>query len=385
MAGTLYDYMTALIIVGALFVGAVIVIPNVSYLNLLYVDQQQLRNVALRVLKTMLLDTGYPSNWGSGGDFNPDAVERFGLALSDSSSFHVLDPDKVERLVVDNPLGYLEYERVRDLLELQGYGFSMRVLPPFNVALENLTEGRSLKFNVATTTSSDQKPIPNAVVRAFIVYPYYVGKSGDTEKYSLQYVQIMNTTDELGKGVIEYTIPDSIDTKKMSHRMAVFQTTVADVATVTTAFLDPIPNDIAEVNMVNDELVITQPDSTPKDARWILNVAVLTGDGLMTFYNGTQDDKLNWGEMDRWSKNFSGLKSMEPVFLIGNIYAVEKGEGRKGLLVVGPHPNYLGSRVTEFGDAFDSGAQGSSVKLQRAVNISGMTYIVELMLWKEIQ
>jgi len=377
MTGSLYDHMTAVIIVGALFVAAVFVIPNISYVNLLYVDQQQLRNVALGVLKTMFLDTGYPSNWGSSEDFNPDNVERFGLAFSNTSSPYVLDPDKVQRLVDGDPLGYLEYEKVCQLLGLQGYGFSMRILAPFNVTLEDLSQDRNLKFNV-TSTFIDRKPIPNAFVNAFIVYSYHEGGS----EYSIKYVQLKSTTNELGKCTVEYTIPGSVDAK-ISHRIAIFRTTVADVATVTNVYMDYVPNDLAEVNLVNDEVILTQPDSDPNDARWIENMVVFTKDGLVSLYNGTDDDKLNYGSKNLWSKNFKGLKSSGPVLIIANIYAVEKQQGRGGFLAVGPYPNYMGSRVLQHGSPLESGSVGSSIKIQRSVNISGMTYIAELTLWNE--
>jgi len=331
------------------------------------------------VLKAMLLDTGYPSNWGSSSDFNPDSVERFGLALSNSSSLYVLDPDKVERLVEANPLGCLEYERARQLLRLQGYSFNMKILPPFNVAIQNLSEGRNLKFNV-TTTFSNKKPIPNAIVNAYIVYTHFEGGSrGDEERYSIRCVEVSSTTNELGKSVLECTLPSDAE---VSHRIAVLQTTVADVVTVTSIHVDPLPDDIGEINVVNDEIIVTHPKSEPNEARRILNMAIFTKNGLRVLYNGSirEDDMLNYGAKYLWSRNFRGLKSAGPLLIIGNIYAVEKGEGRKGILVFGPPPNYLGSRVVEYGD---TSIASSTVKLQRSVEISGMTYIAEFVLWKE--
>jgi len=114
----------------------VVVVPNLSYVNLLYVDQQQLRNMALETMKAILLQTGFPTNWGSEDPFNQDNVSRFGLAYAESSSSYVLDSDKVQRLVVDNPVGYVEYDKMRELLGLEGYEFSISILPPFNVTIE---------------------------------------------------------------------------------------------------------------------------------------------------------------------------------------------------------------------------------------------------------
>ena len=535
MTGTIYDHLTAVIITGALFVAAVIAVPTLSYVNLLYVDQQQLRNVALETLKTILLDTGYPLDWGSDGN-----MERFGLALSESSSSYVLDPDKVQWLVENNSSEWLEYETVRQMLGLQGYGFNFKIMPPFKVTIEDLSEPglENLHF-VVTVTSNDGTPIPNADVKAIILHsqltedlernlllngdfeidsnndnvpdnwsvtaegnvsygltnstyttgslslyasvpsganitvrsdPFpvvpnitYVAKTymkandtqnyaslrihwydsdwnllgssdavnvtltanwkqytGDvtslsnasfakaeifvsqptadiginwddirfqrvfapgekTEIYSLPYFQVQKTTNELGRCEINYS-----PTGEVSDVLTIFQTTVAGVTTVTTICGSLPPNDVAEINIADDEIILTQPESDPSAARWLENVMVFTTDGVMRLYNGTQADKLNYGAYQIWNKTFNGLQSLDPVIFVLNFYIVEKYSGRKCTLVVGPHPNYMGSRVIQYGENPGAITKGSLVKLQRAVNISGMTYIFELTLWKEM-
>lgn len=387
MTGTLYDHLTAVIIIGALFVAAVIAVPTLSYVNLLYVDQQQLRNVALETLKTVLLDTGYPLDWGS-DSFNQSDVERFGLALSESSSSYVLDPDKVQRLVENNSLGWLEYETVRQLLGLQGYGFSISILPPFNVTVKDVSPPglKNQEFEV-TVKFNDEKPIPNAVVEAHVVYSYLV-EPGETEydnKYAIHYTQGKALTKELGKCNIQTQIEDALG-RVQENLLIVVKTTVADITTITTMYQEGSPpDDIAEINVVGDSMNLSRPEKyDPNAAIWICDIAIITEDGLIRLYNGTQSDKLNYGSKDLWSKTFKGLKSMNPVFTVFDFNAVAKSGGRQGVLLIGPYPNHIGSRVTHYGDAHQNPSSGGTVKLQRAVNISGMTYIVELMLWKEM-
>ena len=372
LTSAVYDYLTASVIVGLLFVVAVVAIPNTSFVGLLSVDQQQLRSVAIEVLNDMLLSVGHPVDWGSYNDFNPQAVGKFGLALSESSSSFVLDPDKVERLVLDNPLGCLDYLRVHRLMGLQGYGFNVKIAAPFDVVTDNLSVGNNLKFRV-TVKFNNGKPIPNAVIDAKIVYALYEGGSSDDENYSLRLIHVSNRTDELGKGVVEYGIGENSDF------VAVFQTTVADVTTVTAIYGNFPPNNIAEVNMVKDEVVLTHPKSRPNDNRWIENVVAFTEDGLVTLFNGTKADALNYGSRRVWKRIFNGLKNLDPILLIFNVNCVERGVGRKDTLVVGPYPNVNGSRVIEYGGT----PMGTTVELHRAVKISGMTYVVQLLLWKE--
>src|SRR3990170_4861095 len=126
----------AVVVLGAIFTAAVVVVPSLSYVNLLYLEQQQLRNVALSALKTILFDEGYPANWGSLADlnqFNENDVKRFGLALLSDPSFYVLDSDKVQRLSSGNPMGSMSYAKMKELLGLSGYDFSITMRPIFKV------------------------------------------------------------------------------------------------------------------------------------------------------------------------------------------------------------------------------------------------------------
>jgi len=374
MARELYEHLFGLIIIGAIFTSVVYAIPNTSYVNLFYMDQQQLRNIALKVLNAILLETGYPATWGSEEPFNPNSVHSFGLASSYTSSFYLLDPDKVQRLVAENPSGYLEYEKVRQLLGLQDYGFNLRIVPPFNVTVVDLSQSeKNLKFDV-TVTLNDEKPVPNAAVTALIVYSHYKGGLGGDERYSIRQVQAQDVTNELGQCTISKVL-----TGQVSDVMVAFQTTAAGVGTVNTVFTDPPPEDIAEINMVNDTIILTHPKSTPNENRWICDIAMFTENGLLALYDGTKNDTLNYGSNDLWSKNFHGLKTVNPVFLFLNVNAVEKSSGRKGTLTVGPYPNYTGNRVLRYGGT----PMGDVVKLQRTVSIADMDYMLELMFWKE--
>ena len=64
------DHLVAIVIVGIIFVGTVVVLPATSFSNLKVVDQQQLRNTAYNVFDAMLLDVGSPSKWGSSFPFD---------------------------------------------------------------------------------------------------------------------------------------------------------------------------------------------------------------------------------------------------------------------------------------------------------------------------
>jgi len=388
LAGEIYDYIAGLIAIGVIFVSAVTIIPNMSYVNVLCVDQQQLRNTALATLKAMLLEPGCPADWGTTDPFDQDEVQRFGLAYPLSSSFHVLDPNKVQRLVEENPMGYLEYGKMRELLGLEDYGFSLSILPPFNVTwTKNSEDDLNLDFTVRAV-QNDGKPIrPKANVDATIVY------ATKKSNMAMLYFDFVNgiSTNPLGECTITKTLTVPLG-EELQDVLVVFRVSVADVATVMAAYQKCQSEEfaeIAEINVVGENITLTiPPDAQPRDARWVDNMIIISGSTAMFLYNGTRsnDDKLTWGQgYEVWERRFKGLESYNPVLIIGSIWAVEEEEGRAELLVMSPYPNLLGSRVLRYGDA--SGGRGAdfTVKLQRAVVISRMTYIAELTLWKEFQ
>lgn len=384
--------MIGLVITGIIAVSAIVVIPNLSYVNLLYVDQQQLRNIALDTLKTMLLDAGYPATWGSSYNFDPDQVERFGLALAGSSSFYVLDPDKVQRLVVGNPVGFIEYEDIRTKLKLQGYGFNFRIIPPFKVVvndedfdddsdpitLEDLTEGVEV-----FVTYNAGSPIPKALVEATLLY--VLEKDKDNFYTS---AKVSNSTNALGKCIIK---PDIQDLDDISDFIIVFKVTVADMTTVMSSYMEGFEQQhVMNASIVGENITLSIPEGLgwEKDSagvRWVDNVVAVSEDDIWNIYNGTRsnEDKITWSDSKEswgWSRLFSGLRYYNPLFIIINLSVPNP---RRLVLFLGPDPNWTGSRVEAFGDPAGVRGASSAVKIQRDVIISGMTYIAELTLWKE--
>jgi hypothetical protein len=375
---------------GVIFISAVFAIPTLSYTNLLYLDQQQLRNIASRTLKTIVLETGYPADWGSSDPFDQDGVKRFGLAEANSSSFYILDPDKVQRLVEDNPLGSIEYEKMRELLGLEGYGFSISILPPFNVTvIKEEFEVTSTKIDLelkVRVSYNNGKPIGNdASVEAIIIY---ATKTGNTAK--LYFIKEITSTDLMGICEIEkeITAPSG---EQILDVIVVLRITVADVATMVTIYQEPPPDDIANINIVGDEIILTHPDglppnSTPPASRWIDNIIEFDDESFSFIYNGTRspDDLLTYGQGFKvWNETFSGLKESNPSLILFNFWVLAQDQPAtpRSVLIAGPGPNLIGSRVLHYGGT--STLSSSAVKLQRSVVISGMTYIVELSLWKE--
>jgi len=389
LTGGIYDHLLAVVLVGAIFVAAVAALPNVGYVSLLSVDQQQMRNLALDVLKTMLLDAGYPTDWGSYQVFTNSTVQRFGLALDDSSSFYVLDPDKVSRLNLDNPAGFVGYETIRDRLRLQGYGFDLRITPPFNVTINdgNPVDLATMRngVKVLVTHSDDKRPIPNAAVKAKIIY----SKTNDNNQFYWA-TPLSNSTDVLGKCTIKNTDPD-FQSANVQDFVLVLTVTVADLTTITATYMSGFHQQIASASMIGDTVTLHIPENVipseqPRGERRIMSVASVSESGVSTVYNGgdPNNDKMTWGEKYSYKNyTFPGIRYEDSLFLIFTIrVSLGKGGGLSLVLFLGPRPNWMGARIQDYGDPRGA-ASGSAVKVQRNVLIAGMTYRVEFTLWKQ--
>jgi len=386
MTGEAYDHLMAVVVLGALFSMAVFIVPSLSYVNLLYLEQQQMRNIALSALKTVLFDEGYPANWGSMAGlnlFNESAVQRFGLALLSDPSFYVLDADKIQRLA-SNPMGNISYQKVKELLGLTGYDFSIVMRPLFNVkSTVNLGSGdttRTISFK-ANVSRYDGKPVPNAIVWATIIYAVKDGSN-----YQTNTVTVRNVTDALGRCQGSQTVSVS-GSAEIRDVIVIFRVTVADRATIVVSSQDTSnPNDIALINVVGDNIVLTMPPDAPgsQDARWITNIQMYNFETSMSLLNGSgtgNDNKLNYGSSNVWNASFPGLSSSEPGVLILTFRTETLGPGGRTLaILVGPYALWSQGGIMQFNTAPVS--SGASMSVQRDVIILGMAYVAELRLWK---
>lgn len=401
-AGSLYDHIAAIVITGVIVVSGITAVTNFNFNKMLYNEEQQLLQIATNVLNTILLDPGDPYDWGLRYVFDEenvhvllkeDEINRFGLALSGSSNFYTLDPNKVAWLVGDTPYGeglqLISYERVRELLGLQGYGFRIRIFSPLVISVNGLQEKlnetleygeiNDISFSVNVKHYSDLSPIPNAKVTTTILYSR---KEGNT--FLTYLVQSSNFTDKFGECVISgLTVEGPI-----SFIVAILQVNVANLSTVSTFYAGSPPSYAAGINVLQDFLILTHPKDigNPNEARFIQNICLLKKDGeLMIVYNSTgNEDILNWGNLDNWVRLIEGLSDKDVSLIIVTISALPPTSGgaggrRQGVLVVGPYPVCFGSRVVSYGGA----VQGAGVRVSRAVEIGGMIYIFELTVWRE--
>ncbi len=387
MVSAVFDHIVAILIVGAIFVSTIVVMPTITLGNFEAVDEQQLRNTGLNVFNSMLLDAGEPFNWGALSNFQPDdaRVKRFGLAKAQESAFYVLDPDKVQKLVPGNPLNTLSYQKTQQLLGLQGYGFRLRIIPPFNVTFLEIPSviGYTLTFKTRVAYLAGD-PVPRAKISATAVYTKGTASVGTA---------VSNVFETNAMGVCEGNV--QLLTENPTYYVVIVRATVADVATMVVTSGQIFNNTIAKVNLQYDTLILTTTkdpghyNEPPNDEVRIENIFAFDNMGtIWNLYDSTQGD-LGWrfntgsGFYEMWNQTFFGLHGFEPVVLIFNFWAVDQvtQHGRQYILVMLAYPDLFGTKVFEYGGSPTSGTR--VVRLQRSVIITSMTYTAELWLWKE--
>lgn len=384
MTGEAYDHLMALVVFGVIFTAAVFIVPSLSYVNLLYLQQQQLQNVALSAMKTILFDEGYPSNWGSmhgTSMFNETDVQRFGLDQIGDPTLYVLDPNKVQRLAF-NPMGSISYSRVRDLLGLTGYDFDIVLRPQFDVDADVTisSDRKTISFNVTVSRYGGQ-PIPNAIVSATIYYALKVSDGYGNGAVNME----KRYTDSLGRctGTQSISAPPG---SEITDVAVIFRVTVADRATMVVSKQSrPNPDDAAKISLVGDSIIATIDEALPgsKDARWICGVTMYNFETSIDLYNRAAppwgDADLKWGD-NMWNMTIPGLSYTEPSILIFTIRTTPEEGGRTIVLLIGPYTLWSQGGVIEINPRPTS--SGASVSIQRDVIIAGMAYIAELRLWK---
>jgi len=375
--------MVGIVIVGVIFASAVVIVPAMSYVNLQQVDQQQLRNTALNVFNAMLLGTGTPPQWGSVFPFHQDNVSAFGLAYSSESSLYVLDKDKVQRLDIESP-GYIEYEYVRNLLGLEDYGFSLTIFRPFTVEwkLGINSDTNSVSFAINVTRNWDGRPIPNAQVDCTILCTADKDPKGE-EPMIVVTTPTTFFTNAIGRCDATQTI-EIPSGYSIERAVALLKITVAGMSTMVVAQTDLSVQEFIKLYTFGDTVVLTFRDELAGEAlgeRRVKNIMTYSYDNqLSKLYDGTgtpTGSHITHGlGYDYWNNTFPGLEAMNPALLL---FTLSVPNPRRLVVVSGPFSLSEPSVVFRY----EGAVSGVATQLRRYVIISGITYIAELMLWKE--
>ena len=387
MVTATYEHIVIILLVGVIFVGTVVALPAMNYSTFQAVDVQQLKNTALNVLDSMLLGVGSPSNWGSDPDME---ITEFGLAYPSSFSKYVLDSDKVQRLDINNPY-HLSSEQVQDLLKLQGYGFNITFYRPFTTIplLQINRTTNEINFGATVIRTQDGTPVPNAEI-TITLFQSSISSFGNTTIGPYK-------TDSAGK----YYDSLQIDGGILSV-IAIMEITAGGMSTIVTEqdgyvnlddFIKMSTSGDIVTLYIGDEDGLKQNYSIPQASRVVTNAWAYSS-GILYPLEIEGSGHVNFGSQ-LCEFESPGLSELDATALMIRLEVTIPKDRRVELgmpddisssagipvYIVGALSFDSFEKILDFG--YTPQANNIVVTTRRFVVISGMTYIVELGLWKE--
>lgn len=172
----IYDYLFASIIIIALLLGSTIMVTTFSVPASITSNEDLLKIAAEKISIQLLLDPGYPYNWGS-DNTSPQDLRVFGLAKCGETSrqAYELDPDKVLRInsaLEELGSNFVDANIAANLLSLNNtygsldYGFTLELNKTLQV---NISQLGGDQYSVIVL-SDYELPIIGATVSATLYY-----------------------------------------------------------------------------------------------------------------------------------------------------------------------------------------------------------------------
>jgi hypothetical protein len=265
------------VIIIGLLIGSTVMVTTLSSPASNASDKDLLKVTAEKIMTQMLLDSGYPYNWGS----DNTSLKVFGLAKYGQTSreAYLLDPDKVLRLN-SNASYYFPASNASSLLNLgKDYGFTLE----FNETLKVSVNQMGPTDNYSISVASDYAlPIMGAKVSAVL---YYIDSNSKIAHEEPQY----RTT--LFDGFCVFNFGGSITTPKV---LAV----AVDYYGAHTAKLYSV-NSALSASLFGSQLIAdpNQPyniDSESTDPREIILIPTSTGFETRDFSIGNAGNSTNF-------------------------------------------------------------------------------------------
>lgn len=192
----IYEYLFAGIIIISILLASSTTIYTLSKPPRDSSQKDQLKLVAQKIMTQILLDPGFPFDWGT----NYGQMETFGLARYGETSreAYILDPDKVQRLNPGVGSAYLPTSNTTQLLNLgHDYGFTLEIDEKLIIDVRRINESIE-KFVLNAASGLDNMPLANTRIAAVL----YQAESGTVDRRGT----VSNTTLYDGTCTIDFNL-----------------------------------------------------------------------------------------------------------------------------------------------------------------------------------
>jgi len=159
----IYEYLFVGVIIISIVIASCLMIDTLVQPTLDSSTKDQLKVTAEKVMTQILLDPGFPFNWGRDLDAS---IQTFGLAKYGETSreAYMLDPDKVQRLDQNIGTAYLPPRLALQSLNMgNDYGFTLEISENLNVTIQRISVMNET-FLVEVMSYFDRMPIANAKI-----------------------------------------------------------------------------------------------------------------------------------------------------------------------------------------------------------------------------
>jgi hypothetical protein len=159
----IYEYLFVGIIIISIVIASCLMMLTLAQPTLDSSTKDQLKVTAEKVMTQILLDPGFPFDWGRDLDAT---VQTFGLAKYGETSreAYMLDPDKVQRLDTTIGTAYLPPSIALQSLNMgNAYGFTLEISENLNVTVQRVSVINET-FLVEVMSYFDRMPIANAKI-----------------------------------------------------------------------------------------------------------------------------------------------------------------------------------------------------------------------------
>jgi len=169
-----YEYLFTAIILIAIMLGSTMMVTMISAPSRDSAARDELKITTEKIMTQILLDPGFPYNWGSENTPASD-MKFFGLAKYGQTSreAYMLDPDKVLRLNSILQQEYVTPASAAGLLNMgtnpSDYGFTLEFNETLQISTPEPVQGPPDTYTVSVNTTYNM-PAINAQVTAFLYY-----------------------------------------------------------------------------------------------------------------------------------------------------------------------------------------------------------------------
>ncbi len=349
----IYEYLFVAIIIIAMLVASTAMVDILSKPARDASEKEQLKVTAQKIMTQILLDPGFPFDWGSNLNGQPS---MFGLGKYGETSreAYVLDPDKVQRLNTQIGVNRVPPSIALQLLNLgHDYGFNIEFSENLHITYARISNAAE-EYKITVTSYFDRMPLANTKIAAAL---YDTQAENITRRGSAS-----NITGFDGTCDINFNLPIGSQRETMI--------VLAEYYGAHATKIFPLGSDYVQGYLFSNQVI-----SNTEYSLYHANQAPAAKEALMM----KQDENYTISEFDAGEADSTGSLVLEGEVepsAVAVLASVKDQADNASMLVA------YRDLTINYTSIEGVRSTASSYSLERTVLIAGTTYTVTLYLWR---